>query len=312
MSGELLKWPPRVRAALEPAPEAVAGSVPSLEEIKTAADLFCKQQSPYLPVNAIKIAELRDDGSELGPVTADNCWRHPSAHPVTLVLKVLECCDDESLLWDPPVLRMTLQREGFALSNSAWTKILAARALIQSPSPWRQWEVFHWVGQGLDGLSPNFHFLEEPTIGHHMLALDVMNLLDPDSETSEEVDKYIAATFRDEGIAWAPPPLEFIQHEIEDPQLRCENCDAIHPDDNDVTCVTCHKVGTLKPIPYEFAELRDETKKLYEERIGLDPDDMLIDLPDSAAGTAAGILLENGRFAMRRRAALVQQYRRLV
>jgi hypothetical protein len=304
-------WPPRPRASSSAPAEGRAGLVMDQEQVKSAAAEFCARETPFLPVNIIKVAELRDDGSDAGQVTKDNAWRHPSTHPVILLTMVLDKYGDESAEWAPSVLRKTLQRDGITLSNSAWTKIMAVRAVVSSPSPWRQWEVFHWIGQGLSGLSPNFHYLEEPAIGNHMLAMDVMNMLDPHSETSEEVDKYIAATAKSDGLAWVPAPLEFIQHEIEDPQLLCSNCDAEHDDDNDVTCVTCHKIGTLSAIPYEFADLRDATKALYTGRIGLDPDDMLEDLPDSSAGTGAGILLENGRYAMRRKAALATQYRRL-
>lgn len=313
MTQHFQRWPPLPRRPF-PASGGPArvGRSSNAESTKTAALAFCDSAVPGLPLCVLKTAEYREDGSRLDDVTAQNLWRHPNTHPLVLFSKTLQLYGDDCLEWDPETLRLTLERDGHALSNAAWTKILAARTLALSPSPWRQWEVFHWVSQGLAGNSPNFHYLEEPVLGHQMVALSVMQMLDPGAETAEEVDKYIAATARNEALPWLPPPLDAVQTELEDPQIHCTNCGAVHPDDNDDTCVTCHARGTLEPVPYPFAELRDNTRRLYLERINRDTETMRGDLPETSAGYAADKLLQHGRYAQQRSADLARQYRRLV
>lgn len=257
-----------------------------------------------------KSAELRLDGEDLPPVTPESIWRHPNAHPLVLTLMLLDLYGQEYIEWDPEVLRATLERDDIHTSNAVWTKILAARVLLNSPSPWRQWEVFHWTALGLAGESPNFVYLEEPEMGHLVVAAELMRIVDPRRETSEDVDKFIAGVFQHENMPYIPPPLHFAQEELEDPQLRCGNCHAVQRDDDDVRCVSCGSTS-LSKIPYAFTNLRDEVKRLFDENQGKDLEEVLESLPDDAAGNCAHWLLIHWEYADRVKSQLRSQMRML-
>lgn len=238
-----------------------------------------------------------------------NIWRDPEAHPMVLLMMLLDAYGDECMEWDAEVLRVTLFRDGRQPTSSVWTKIQAARVLINSPSPWRQWEVFHWISLALAGEPPNFIYLEQADIGHLGAAVDMMKMIDPDREFSDEIDKFVAATIRHDGFPWAPPPLTFAQKELEEAQLRCLECSAIQRDDDDITCVTCGSTR-LEAVPYEFAELRDEVAKFFTDYVDL-PLSAAEELPETAAGISAYALLEKWEYVENVRLRLARQIKAL-
>lgn len=198
---------------------------------------------------------------DTGPtVSPKKLWRHRDASPAVLMLALLDSYGPEVLEWEAETVKLTLERDGKSPSNSVWTKILAGRTILLSPSPWRQWEVFHWVCRALAGIPPNFVFLEIPELGHLLAGYELMQVFDPKRETSYEVDKFVAAAFRNEGIPYIPAPLDFAQAELENARVECLSCGAVHRDDNDVSCVTCGAQDLAK-VPYEYEDLRDAVKK---------------------------------------------------
>lgn len=224
-----------------------------------------------------------------GPTQKD-IWRHPEAHALVLTLLLLDKYGPDYLEWHPDVLKLTLDRDGIALSNRSWTKILAGRVLLSSPSPWRQWEVFHWVCRGLCGISPNFAYLEEPELHHLVVGSDIMHIVDPRRQTGEEIDKYVAATLQNDGIRYAPTPLDFAQRELDERKIRCKACGAVHRDDNDIKCITCGS-DKISPEPGEFDTLRDQTKSLFEKRRNLPLEQAVVGLPEDGVGNAVYRLL---------------------
>jgi hypothetical protein len=263
-----------------------------------------------LPPGIEKVAAQRDgDQGELPEPTRDNIWRHPNAHPATLMLLLLDKYGQDIFEWDPEVLLVTLKRDGISTSNSVRLKILAGRVVLNSPSPWRRWEAFHWTALGLAGEPPNFIYMEEPEIGHLVAAMDFMKLADPSREVGEEVDKYVAAVFKTEAIPYIPEPLHFAQRELEEPKIRCRSCGAIHRDDNDQRCVTCGS-PQLQKIPYEYADYRDDTKKLWNNVKNLPLPSAVDRAPaDTPEGNAVYRLLVHWDYANQVRTHLNQQLR---
>ena len=254
-----------------------------------------------------KVAALVAD-TESGIITPENIWRHHDAHPFVLMMLVIDKYGEEAIEWMPDTLKMTLERDGVALSNGAFTKILAARTLVASPSPWRQWEVFHWVARALAGVPPNFTYLEEPELSHLFVCADMMKLSDPTRAAGIEIDKYVAASLRHQGIHYSPAPLGFAQREVEQPQIQCKNCGAVHRDDNDIKCISCGSSKLVK-LPYVFAESRDACKKMWEERKALPIERAVDGLPNTADGNAVYTLLVNWDYARRVRARMLEQLR---
>jgi len=234
-------------------------------------------------------------------------WRHPDAHPVVLMLMLIDKYGMEYAEWHPDVLRLTVERDGIALSNKVWNKIMAGRVVLASPSPWRQWEVFHWVCRALAGESPNFVYLEEPELGHLVVGYEIMQMVDK-RETSFEVDKFIAATFKSAGVPYIPQPLNFAQRELEDTQLECKTCEALHRDDNDTACVSCGGKD-LRRVPFEFEGLKTEIREMFETLGKLPLAAAVESLPDTAVGSAVYRLLVEWDLAKTVKAQMIQQLR---
>lgn len=259
--------------------------------------------------SALQSWGVTDD--EKTAAVAGSLWKDPDAHPVALTLRLLDRYGPEYLEWEPEVLRVTLSRDASQLSNVVWTKILAARVALFSPSPWRQWEVFHYVCRGLAGHQPNVVYLEQPEIGHLMHGIDVLRLFDPTRVTGIEIDKFVAATLKHEGGVFAPPPLDFATRELENPQLSCAACGALHRDDNDTRCISCGE-RDLHKVPFEYADLKKQCADLWTPRAQMPLERAVEDLPQDAAGNQVYHLLVHWDYAKRMRQLLLRQLKALV
>ena len=285
---------------------------PSIEAVAQGIADVIPAWEAELPTGIEKTAALRDDGSgdRLPDVTPQNIWRHPNAHPLTLDLLLLDRYGVDYLFWEPEPLRITLKRDDVLLSNQAWTKIQAVRVLHNSPSPWRRWEVFHWVALGLNGKTPNFAFMEEPELGVLAAAVDIMRIVDRPREMGEEVDKYVAAVAKADGIVCLPPPLDFAERELTQPKIHCPRCGTIDRDDNDVRCVACGS-SKIERLPNPHAELCAQVTKMVQERDRLPLEQAIDGLPDDTAGNLAYRLLTHWDYRNELRSRLITQFRML-
>lgn len=237
-------------------------------------------------------------------------FKAPDAHPFVLLLMVLDRYGNEALTWAPEVLRVTMIRDNLQVSGASFAKLMAMEAILNSPSPWRQWNVFHYVSRALAGLPPNFVYLEQPELGHQMVAVDIMRVCDRAQQTSAEVDKFVATTLRHSGHVYAPEPLSFAQRELEQPRLHCTSCGASFEDNNDQKCVTCG-AAALSPVPYPYAELRDACAAFFVPRRELSLDRAVDGLPETPAGNLVFDLLPHWDHARRVRQQLLTQMRGL-
>lgn len=306
-------------------PHPLAAGNPLLDEVEKTAEQSYDDHSPEsllrgviaelpsweqeFPAGIEKVAELRLGTEEpLPSVTLKNIWRHPNAHPMALTLILLDKYGQDYLEWDPEALRTTLKRDDLAISESVWTKILAARVVMMSGSPWRQWEQFNAVTTGLAGRAPNFVYLERPEIGFIMAGIDTMKMMDRTRPFAEDIVKFVAAVLRDRGIVYAPPPLQFAQEELDDKRIHCEDCGLEERDDHDVKCVACGS-AKLKRLPGFFEDVRDETKRIFDARKKHRLEQAVEGLSDTAANEAAYKLLTHNEYKNQIRAQLLQQLR---
>lgn len=248
------------------------------------------------------------EAAEMEPVPTKDLWKHPEANAIVLILMLLDKYGQEYLSWHPETLKLTMLRDGLEVSNKSWNKIMAGRVILNSPSPWRQWEVMHWVCRALCGETPNFVYLEEPELGHLVTGFEMMKIVDPKRATSTEVDKYIAAAFKAEGIPYIPFPLDEAQRELEDRKLECADCNALHRDDNDTKCITCGSTK-LNKVPFEFEAIRDRCAELFEARSKMPLSEALNDLPDNGVGNAVYRLLVEWDLAKTVKSQMRQQLR---
>lgn len=312
------RWPhPNATPSLElEEPTSKEASALSYSELSpgailTTAASVLPEWIEEMPDGTEKTAALRfEDDGDLPAVTVQNIWRHPNAHPLVLTLMLLDKYGEDYVNWDPEALRLTLLKDNCKCSESVWTKILAARVLLTSPAPWRQWEQFHWISQGLAGKPPNFVYLEKPQIGFLMSAADSMRILDVTRSFGEDVTKYVATVFKDAGIAYCPTPLSFAQDELDDKHIECLDCGTVERDDNDVKCVACGS-KRLKKIPGAFEALRDKTKAEYQAR-RRKPLAVAVDgLGDDATGESTYRLLVHAQYRNEVRSQMLQQLRML-
>lgn len=292
---ELRAWPPSGGQLAV----SFGGSPPDVESIDLGSLVSRAVDSGE------KTAALESDPS-VSPVSLATIWRHRNAHPYVLLLLVLDKYGESSLEWQPDTLKLTLERDGIELSNSSYTKILAVRTLLMTPSPWRQWEIFHWVCLGLAGIAPNFTYFEEPDLGHLFVGAELMHITDPKRVTGLEIDKFVAAVLKNEGIHFAPAPLDFAQRELSDAKLHCLHCHAIHRDDNDIKCISCGAPGLVKQ-PGDFSASMLESKKLWEARAGMPIERALDGLPNTGAGNAVYRLLVANAYAQQAHAHMIHQ-----
>lgn len=308
-------------------PHPTAVGDPQLAEHEKRAELSYEDHSPEfilrgvvaelpsweseMPEGMDKTAALRlGTTDELPVVTMKNIWRHPNAHPLVLTLILLDKYGPAYLDWEPEALRQTLKKDEILLSDSTWTKILAARVVLLSGSPWRQYEQFHWVVTGLAGKPPSFVYMERPEIGFMMAGIDTMKMMDRQRPFAEDIGKFVAAVLRDRGIAYAPVPLQFAQEDLDDRHILCGNCGTHEKDDHDTKCVACGSKD-LKRLPGVFESLRDQTKKLFDERKKLPLEKAVDGLGQDAAGEATYKLLVHNEYKNQIRAQLVAQLRML-
>lgn len=283
----------------------------SLEHILRGVVAEIPSWEEELPPGIEKFAEARfGTEDQLPTVTAKNIWRHPNAHPLTVLLLLINRYGQDCLEWEPETLRTTLRKDDITLSESVWTKIMAVRVVVTSPSPWRRWEQFHWVSYGLAGRAPNFVYLERPEIGFLMSAVDMMRIVDRERPFAEEIDKFTAVVLRDRGIMYAAPPLQFAQEELNDRRIRCKQCGTHEKDDHDIKCVACGSKD-LERLPGPFEHLRDQTKALFDARRKLPLEKALEGLGHDAAAQAAYKLLVHNEYRNEVRAQLVAQLRAL-
>lgn len=284
---------------------------PSVENLLTSLTQEISDINRELPVGIAKTAALRPGtDEELPPVTKKNIWRHPHAHPLVLTLILLDKYNNEYLEWDAEVLRTTMFRDGISISNSVWTKIQAARVPLTSPSPWRQWETFHVVCRGLAGIQPNMSYFEKPELGHLVHGVDILKIMDRPREFLLEIDKFIAVTCKDVGTPYAPPPIDFVQDEIDQPQFKCSNCGLKERDDGDVRCPHCtsDKLERLRP---ENADFRDEVKKRFDQLKKLPLEEAGERIEESRIDMPAARLLMHWEYRNQQRSHLVEQLKTL-
>lgn len=236
-----------------------------------------------VPLGMSKVAGLRDGVDPLPPVTLQNIWRHPNAHPLVLDVLLLDRYGVEYLDWEPEVVRETLLRNSTPISTRNWTKIQAIRVTHRATTPWRQWEVLHWISQGLDGTQPTITFMELPEIGVLASAIDILKTIDKTVEFSDEIQKFVAATARYAGIPFLPPPLDFAQRELDQAQVRCRNCETIVRDDNDQRCVHCASTDLEHDIlDSQWSAAKTAVKTAWEAQRGKRLEDVVSGLGDSA------------------------------
>lgn len=152
----------------------------------------------------------------LTPVTRKNLFVHHDTHPVVLDIILLQQYEEQWFLWEAETLWKEI-KEDFrvpSISDHSKAKIQAVKTLHINEWYWTKWEVFCWITQALNNNIPDFQVLQKPSIPQLFNSVDIASLVRNDEVLSAEAQMFSAAAVVDEGVFYAPEPIEFCQDEI--------------------------------------------------------------------------------------------------
>lgn len=154
--------------------------------------------------------------SGLAPISHKNLFVHHDTHPVVFDLALLAKYDTDWFEWEPATLWKEIKEDFHvpSISDHACAKIQAVKTLHINEWYWDKWEVFCWITQALNNNIPDFHVIQKPTIPQLLNSVDIATMVRTGEEFIQEVQSWVGASVVDEGVFYAPKPIEFCQDEI--------------------------------------------------------------------------------------------------
>jgi len=173
------------------------------------------------------------------PLSVKSAFSRRDIHPILLGVLLLDKYGPQWLGWEPETLWQEIESD-FGATPGVHTrnKINALKTAHVVDSPWIAWEVFNAVVHAFTDNIPNFRVLHRPTPSQIVSAVTMMNRIKK-SPFSDEVGRYIAACFLDDGVFFLPPPVGFAQPHAAMPRYRCRHCGNIDSDDSNEVCDSC-------------------------------------------------------------------------
>lgn len=243
------------------------------------------------------------------PIGPKNVFGHHDAHPLLLDAILLDKYGPLWLDWEPETIWSEINDDfKQVISAHNRNKIQAVKLCHLVDTPWTNWEVFVLVVQALNNNVPNFRILQRPTIAQILNAVNIMDKIKSESEVkfSEEVMKFIAACFLDDGVVYLPPPVDEAQPWASRPRYRCSKCGKIDVDDDNDICDSCGVSD--KYLVKEMERDYRPTKKRYDECLAAgDSRDELGD--DSPEDVQTAKLLVAREYVLDRQKQLADQMR---
>lgn len=144
-----------------------------------------------------------------GPNSVKNAFTNRDTHPLVFSIALLQEFGTSYLEWEPVTLWAEISSTwGTTTADSNKHKIQAVRTCQVSPQAYERWEVFEKVASGLFGLPPMFDVMQKVTSYRAAVAVDIMTSIEESAVVGADVWKYTAAALLDEGVVYAPPPIE--------------------------------------------------------------------------------------------------------
>jgi hypothetical protein len=183
-------------------------------------------------------------------------FSYHDAHPVAIMLVLMERFGVEWFAWEPDTLKQEILRsfKATSVSEHNWQKIQAIRTLTATIGFWVEWHIFEKIIQALNNNVPRFDISQRCTIPQLMAGVDIANQI-RDYQYGDEIQRYVAACALDEGVSYVPPPIDFAQLVLARPMYRCHDCGMVNTDDLDGRCDFCtgrftdHHPLNFKPNP---------------------------------------------------------------
>lgn len=159
------------------------------------------------------------------PVTSRNLFQHPDAHPIMLDLVLLRKYGPEWMEWEPETLAWRIPQDFRTqdISEMNMHKVQAIKTLHFVDTFWNSWEVFVWCCMALNGIPPDFHIMQVPTVAQSMVAVDLANRVRQDVKFSDEMNDYLEQVHMFDGIMCPIEPLEWVtMDDVEEYPVNCE------------------------------------------------------------------------------------------
>lgn len=199
---------PEVSAAV---PSVIDADDASAEHVETSGDTEDpNEEARDEPIDPAGIP------AGLAPITNTNFFVHHDTHSVVFDLALLAKYGTDWFEWEPATLWKEIKEDFHvpSISDHACAKIQAIRTIHINEWFWEKWEVFCWVTQALNNNIPDFHVIQKPSLAQLMNAVDTATMVRSGEEFIQEVQSWVAASVVDEGVFYAPEPIEFCQDEI--------------------------------------------------------------------------------------------------
>lgn len=180
--------------------------------------LLAERVEPTAPTKPV----VTPDDSK--PVTLRNLFTHPDSHPVVLDFALQKQFGLEWHRWEAETVWDEVQQEfGTQISELCRQKIRALQSVHVSKAPWSSWIVFEKVAVVFNGTLPIFNVSQILSLEELYAAVDILDFIRKE-KYSDEVKLYMAATVLHEDVFFVPPPLDFIQLEVSQPNYLCKDC----------------------------------------------------------------------------------------
>lgn len=156
-----------------------------------------------------------DEGLETvksAKVTNINLFQQPEAHPTVLDLVLLRKYGPEWLTWEPETLAWRIPQDfkSTGVSDLNMHKVQAMKTLHYNDNFWQQWEIFNWCCQPFNNQYPNFEVMQVPSTAQVMVAISTATDVRGDMVWGDEVETFMRAACRFDGIFHPPAPLDFL------------------------------------------------------------------------------------------------------
>lgn len=161
-----------------------------------------------------------------------NLFQHPDTHPYVLDLALLKEYGPEWMEWEPETLDLRVPQDfpTRSISDLNMEKIQAVKTLHYVNTFWLDWDVFLPCTMAFNGLYPDFNIMQVPTVAQCAISVDLANRIRDDVKWSVEVENYLDAIHRFDGILCPFGPLEFVEVDTEGLPIDCEEIQRLWPE----------------------------------------------------------------------------------
>ncbi len=150
-----------------------------------------------------------------GPNNIRSVFSNTDAHPLLLDLTLIRTFKADYLLWEPETVWHEIDKTfNTSISEVNKAKVHGLRTCHLVDRPFEAWEVFEKVAIAFNNSIPLFNVMQQPSPQSCAFTVEAMAQI-RSKALSEEVVKYIASVFLDNGFIYAPSPLDKVNPHIE-------------------------------------------------------------------------------------------------